>query len=173
MERAGRLDLLRTPRRKNETIIVDGRSIVLRDQKPLHKGNIKLPNGFTFEDFVETLNRRIFFWPGSKLTPIDYGMRHFAHYESDNPVILRIDLDSLVQGNPLLTPHFCRYNSGSPRCSHGKRIPRSPRTFLAATHFVGTPSQVVEITFQSEIRLPLTTEFGRSPGGPWKTLKRD
>lgn len=170
MERAGRLDLLRIPRRKPETITVDGRSIVLRDQRPLHKGNMKLPKGFTFEDFVETLNRRIFFWPGSKLGPIDYGVRHFAHYESDNPVILRIDLDSLVQANPLLAPHFCQYNSGSPRCSNGKKIPRGPQTFLPAGAFNGTPSKVVEVTFGAEIVLPQGTECGTRPKGPWKRL---
>ncbi len=172
MERAGRLDLLRTPRRGPITIIVGGRQIILRDQKPLHKGNVKLPRGFSFEDFVEILNKRIFFWPGSMLRPTDYGIRHFAHYETENPAILRIDLNSLLQTNPSAVPRFCRYNSGSPRCSHGKKIPRSPDTFLTAPHFLGTPSQVVELTFESQIRLPPTTAFGLRPSGPWKTLTK-
>jgi hypothetical protein len=67
MKRAGRTDLLRVRRKGHEVIEVDGQRISLRDQKPLHSGNILFAEGFTFEDFVESLNCRIFFWPGKNL----------------------------------------------------------------------------------------------------------
>jgi hypothetical protein len=167
---AGRLDLLRTPRRSSIAVVVEGRTVVLRDQKPLHKGNIRLPNGFRFEDFVESLNQRIFFWPGGATRPIPHGLRHFEHYKAENPAILRIDLNALLELNPTAVPRFCHYNSGSPRCSHGKKSPRSPRTFLIQSDFGETASKVVEVTFETEIQLPQTTELGSSPRGRWRTL---
>jgi hypothetical protein len=169
---AGRLDLLRTPRRGSISVAVEGRTIVLRDQKPLHKGNIRLPNGFRFEDFVESLNQRLFFWPGDATKPIPHGVRHFEHYKAENPAILRIELNALLELNPTAVPQFCRFNSGSPRCSHGKKSPRSPRTFLTQSEFGETASNVVEVTFESEIHLPRTTELSSSPQGPWRTLNR-
>jgi len=167
---AGRLDLLRTPRRSSIAVVVEGRTIVLRDQKPLHKGNIRLPNGFRFEDFVESLNRRIFFWPGSDKKPISYGIRHFEHYKTENPAILRIGLKALLELNPTAVPRFCRYNSGSPRCSHGVKSPRSPQTFVIESAFSETVSSVVEVTFESELDLPPSTQRSSNPGGPWRPL---
>jgi hypothetical protein len=168
---AGRLDLLCTPRRGSIAVVVEGRTIVLRDQKPLHKGNIRLPNGFRFEDFVESLNQRIFFWPGTSKTAILYGIRHFEHYEHEKPVLLRIKFQSLLDSNPGAVPLFCRFNSGSPRCSYGNRSPRGPNTFVSGDDFRETPSSVVEVTFDRQLTLPADTELGRRPTGPWQRLR--
>jgi hypothetical protein len=170
MERAGRVDLIRTRRQSHERVTVEGRTIVLRDQRPLHKGHARLPRGYTFDDFVESLNRRVFFWPGNMTGPIDYGVRHFLHYEDENPIVLRIEFASLIRTNPSVEPRFCRYNSGSPRCSYGRKSPRGPRTFLTAADFDGSPNHVVEVTFENEIVLPPNTEFGNRPAGPWRSL---
>src|SRR5438045_2237603 len=99
LERAGRTDLMRVPRRQSIRTMVDGRTIVLRDQAPLHKGNMQLPKGHTFEEFVENLNKRIFFWPGTDAGPRDYGLRHFEHYKEEQPIILRMDFESLCGMN--------------------------------------------------------------------------
>jgi hypothetical protein len=170
MERAGRADLIRTRRRGHERVTIESRVIVLRDQSPLHKGNAKLPRGYTFEGFLESLNRRIFFWPGNEAGPIAYGIRHFQHYENENPIMLRMDFESLLRANPLIEPLYCRYNSGSPRCSHGKKSPRGPNTFVSANNFLETPGKVVEVTFDSEILLPRNAESSSRPSGPWRLL---
>lgn len=81
MERSGRVELLRIRRRAHERVDVDNRSILIRDQAPLHKGNVVLEIGFSFDDFVESINRRIFFWPGKAGGPISYGIRHFERYQ--------------------------------------------------------------------------------------------
>jgi len=47
MKCAGSSDLLRTRRQRHEPIEVDAISRSLRDQKPLHAGNIELTGGFT------------------------------------------------------------------------------------------------------------------------------
>lgn len=171
LEKAGRIDLMRTPRRYSVQLTVDNRTIVLRDQRPLYEGKMRLPRGFTFGQFVETLNRRIFFWPGNESGPTDYGKRHFECYKDEKPVILRIDFRSLSHINFSINPLFCRYNSGSPRVTNGNRSPRGPNTFLSAANFYETPSKVVEVTFDSAITLPTDTEFGVHPEGPWKKLR--
>jgi len=62
-------------------------------------------------------------------------------------------------------------NSGSPRRSYGARSPRGPQTFLPAADFDGTPCQVVELTFESELALPAATEVGLCTSGPWRSLE--
>lgn len=170
MERAKQADLIRTLRRGSRQVSVEGRTIVIRDQDKLHRGNTGVPSGYTFEDLIESLNRRIFFWPGASGGPIPYGRRHFERYEQEHPVILRVEFQSVLNANPSASPLYCRYNSGSPRCSDGKKSPRGPNTFLSAIDFHETPSKVVEVTFDTEIMLPPTTQFGAHPSGPWKKL---
>lgn len=168
--RARRSDLLRARRRQHERVVVKNAEVVLRDQAPLHRGNLVLPAGFSFEDFIESLNGRIFFWPGSEAGPISYGVRHFERYQHELPAILRVPTESLIAANPDVGPQCCRYNSGSPRCNDGKPSPRGPNTFVALCDFTGTPSQVVEVTFGSEIGLPSDTTVGSHPLGPWSSL---
>jgi hypothetical protein len=169
-ERAARPDFLRRKRDTHERIRIGRDVIVIRDQAPLHKGNLSLPAGYTFEEFVESLNSRVFFWPGTAPSPISYGIRHFERYKNENPAILRLTFASLLLANTLANATFCRYNSGSPRCSYGARSPRGPQTFVPAAEFEGTPSQVVEVTFASELALPADTEVGSHPSGPWRPL---
>jgi hypothetical protein len=142
--RAGRSDLKRMRRCAHEQITVDNTVISVRDQAPLHEGNLKLPTGYTFEELIESLNSRLFFWPGTAAGPISYGVRHFERYKQERPVIIRTDLQSLLSANPAAEPSYCAYNSGSPRCSNGRKSPRGPDTFLPAAKFAKAPTQVVE-----------------------------
>jgi hypothetical protein len=41
---------------------------------------------------------------------------------------------------------------------------------LLAAEFDGTPSKVVEVTFDTKIQLPANAEIGEHPDGPWKRL---
>lgn len=170
LQQARRNDLLRDRRPQSVAVRIGDAAVWIRDQAPLRKGNIRFSNGFTFEDLIESLNRRIFFWPGVAANPISYGMRHFERYESEKPGVLRIGFQALLDANPGVAARFCRYNSGSPRCSNGNRSPRGPETFLFAQDFHETPSKVVEVTFDTQIRLPQDTQVGETPTGPWKLL---
>jgi hypothetical protein len=171
MQLGGREDLMRTRRPGPERVRVEGTIIVLRDQGPLHSGNARFPKLYGFGDLIESLNKRIFFWPGTQKTAIPHGLRHFEHYKDEDPVLLRVKLESLLGSNPSAIPLFCRFNSGSPRCSYGKKSPRGPNTFLPVRTFSGTPSQVVEVTFDCQLTMPPDAEFGRRPTGPWKLLR--
>lgn len=168
--RAHREDLLRVRRRDSLVVAVNGDDIHVRDQAPLHAGNMRLKVGWKFEDFVHRLNQRVFFWPGGAGGPISYGVRHFGRYADDGPALLRIPTAALLAANVEMPPLFCKFNSGSPRCSMGQPSPRDETTFVAASKATFSASQVVELTFAGSIRLPPETQVGASPSGPWKRL---
>src|SRR5690349_20897884 len=57
---SGRKDLLRVRRRNHEVITIGKDVIRVRDQAPLHQGNVTFPSGYTLGDFIENLNSRVF-----------------------------------------------------------------------------------------------------------------
>jgi hypothetical protein len=154
MRSAGRLDLLRARRKGPAPIEVDGSIITLRDQDPLHAGHILFEGGWVFAQVIESLNRRVFFWPGREAGPIAHGQRHFQRYAGERPAILRVRLRDLVAANPGWPPLLCAYNSGSPRTTAGRKSPRGPRTFLPCEEFPRARGKVVEVTFEEAVALP-------------------
>lgn len=167
---AGRPDVLRKRRREHLPIEVGGQTLWIRDQKPLHAGNIAFAADWTLEDFVEALNRLVFFWPGKASGPNEYGVRHFERYAAEKPVIVRAPTADLFEANPGNQPLFCGFNSGSPRYTGGRASPRGPATFVQAEEFPWGFGRVVELTFRAPVQLPTRTEYGHHPSGPWKTL---
>jgi len=170
MRRARCRDLLRTQRQNHEPIEVSGSTVSLRDQKPLRKGNMELTGGFRFEDFLESLNSRVFFWPGNDEGPRRSGENHFGRYASERPAILRCRFESLMSANPSVEPLFCAYNSGAPRIVNGRKSPRGPNTFLQACDFPRIACKVVEVTFAGKAVLPPGVELGCSLPGPWQSF---
>lgn len=172
MEGSGKADLMRTPRRGPHPVTFAGREIVIRDQDYLYEGKMGLPKGYTFPDFVAHLNKRLFFWPGGEKHPVPSGIRHFERYANEKPVILRIDCKALLAKNSNVIPLFCRFNSGSPRCSppDGRKSTRGPDTFRSAAEFNEPPGRVVEVTFETEIVLPPGSEIASHPKGPWRSF---
>ena len=142
----------------------------VRDQAPLHAGNIDFQSGWCFEDLLADLNRRVYFWAGKDVGPSAYGVRHFQRYRSERPAILRISTAELLHRNEPALPQFCRFNSGSPRCVNGRKSPRGRETFVPAAVAPFRASDVVELTFVEGARLPPGTEIGFTPSGPWKPL---
>lgn len=153
MQRASDSTMLRT-RRSDARLFDDaaGQVASLRDQRPLSEGNVALEDGWTFEDLIEALNRRVFFWPGTDTRPIPHGVRHFRRYLSEEPIVIRVRTAALFELNP--APEFCRYNSGSPRCTGGRKSPRGPDTFASATAIDASVGEVVEVTFEGPVLLP-------------------
>jgi hypothetical protein len=166
----GRDDLQRLRRKTLLALTLEGEEIVVRDQVPLHPGNISLSDGWTFESFVEDLNRRVFFWPGTTAGPIPYGVRHFDRYKDESPAILRIPTQELFEVNKAAEPRFCRFNSGSPRCSNGLRSPRGANTFVSAGGADFSPGRVVEVTFDTTVVLPESAQVCGSSLSDWETL---
>jgi hypothetical protein len=165
---AARYDLLRTRRPESKVVAIDVERIHLRDQGPLYEGNCNLPGAFTFADLVEMLNNFVYFWPGTDAGPIVYGLRHFARYAPrEDVVVLVIPAAALLAANPDCPPHFCKYNSGSPRSNPTSgKPPRGPDTFIPAAHFNLPPSRVIEVVFPQSVRLPLES-VEVSPATRW------
>lgn len=158
-EQAGQRDALRARRKRSDSIVVNGDTVIIRDQQPLHAGNMALSAGVGFEDFVAYLNRHVFFWPGDDDGPIGYGRRHFARYAGEDCHIVKVRTVDLIAANrdtPLLVS---RCNSGSPRWSGGRAAPRGLATFVLAELFEGTAGRVVEVVFRNEVRLPGSTQY--------------
>lgn len=154
MVSAGSSEWLRTRRRGSKVLTVDGETVLLRDQDPLHEGNVALHADWKFGDYLEELNSRVFFWPGGANGPISPGQNHFARYADESPVILRVHAAELFEENGETEPEFARYNTGAPRCNRGLPSPRGPETFRTANVFDGTPSGVVELTYRGKAELP-------------------
>ena len=161
---------VRIQRPEKLAIAVEGSRVLLRDQAPLHEANIEFTEGWTFQRLLEDLNSRVFFWPGSKHRPNDYGVRHFEAYAAENPVMIRVAFESLRKGNLERTPLFTKYNSGSPRYSQGRPSPRGPDTFQFASQCIYPPSKVVEVTFPESVLLPDDTGLANHIAGPWTSL---
>jgi hypothetical protein len=170
LEEAGKERMLRTKRKRSEQLVVGGFAVSLRDQAPLYAGNIQLRHGWTFSDVVEMLNEHVYFWPGDSGSPSRYGVRHYCRYEKEGEelTMLRVAATDLLSANPESHPRFCRYNSGSPRCSGGQRSPRGDDTFQAEADFAGTPSDVVEVVFHRRVRLPPAILYGHLVEGRWQ-----
>lgn len=150
---AGMTPSIRTRRAKGQWIEFGGERVHIRDQAPLHRGNIMFSGGWKFEDLVAHLNDHVFFWPGTASGPIAYGLRHFQRYAGDDTAVLSFDTRAVFAANLKPGPRFCKYNSGSPRCSKGRGSPRGPDTFLDARAFPHNPSEVIEVTFPSIVSL--------------------
>lgn len=170
LRQAKRHAVISAKRPQSIAVTVDRDEVWIRDQRPLHAGNVGLQGGWTFEDLVRTLNDKVFFWPGTSAGPISYGIRHYERYASDGPALLRLSSSRVMAANPTATPLFCRYNSGSPRWSNGVASPRGPRTFVACNDAEFSAAQVVECVFSEEVRLPDFTEVATSFVGPWRPL---
>ncbi|UJW78840.1 DUF7002 family protein [Hydrogenophaga sp. SL48] len=167
LEGAGLSYRASTKRQEHLPIRANGGTTLIRDQKPLIKGAIEFEEGWNMARFVEHINEHVFFWPGQSSGPIDHGLNHFKRYRDEGPVILRLPTASLIAMNL----KFSRYNSGAPRCSGGKYSPRGGSTYLPASEFPGTPSEIVEVVSVQACPLPSSVEVSYSPEGPWRPLR--
>ena len=144
----------------------------------LHRGVVKAGYGlfdlaefgFALPQFIELLNARVYFWPGNSERLREYGMNHYKRYAHENPVLLRVSTQQLIEAPDNPSVEFCKYNSGSPRCSHGQRIPRGRATFASETTAGFSAGEVVEVTFAGRVHLPDTFEVGTIVEECWKPL---
>lgn len=147
-------------------------AVWLQTQNPLHRGNIAFEDDYTYESFLELLNSKVFFWPGrNEHGPIDYGIRHKqGNSWPCQPTMLRVPTAALISPQTPGLAQFCPYNSGSPRCSGGKKSPRGLRTFLPAQKFERNAGDVVEVVFDHTVDLPDSTVFRDEAHSTWVPL---
>jgi hypothetical protein len=170
LNEAGRLDLTSFHRKSAMTVNIDRDRVIIRDQLPLHIGNIEFVEGWTFHQLVGHLNRHVFFWSGWEAKAIEHCIRHFEHYAGERPVIFRAPFVSVVKANLPRHPLFCKYNSGSPRMVGGQRSPRGAGTFARAQACAFSAGEVVEVVYRDAVVLPANIEWAQKPSGPWIRL---
>lgn len=164
------------PERRMVTVplTVGGSPVRVRDQAHLYEEHIEFQGGWNMQRLLQELNRRVFFW--ADVGP--YAINHLERYRHEEPpsVILRIPSYDLFHHYRLLpdanrepVPHFCIFNSGSPRTVNGRASPRGPTTFVTAPDALFSPGMVAEVTFQNEVVLPRSTRVATAyddPGVP-------
>lgn len=165
--------LLRDRRPKTVPINVGKRKVDIRDQKPLFERNILLQQGLSFQDFIDELNGRVFFWAGGPDGPVESGVNHFERYRKEESTIyvIRAPLQALIDANRSRALFVTRCNSGSPRFNQGRPAPRGRDTFqtLPAAEF--TSGKVIELSYVESADLPIGTEWATSLEGTWKLLE--
>ena len=164
---AKRPELVRDHRPRSIYVQIGRERIQLRDQAPLKRGNVSLTPAWHWGDVLELLNGRVFFWPGTATGPISSGVRHFQRYAKDDVAILRVPTSDLLRANPATPPEFCRWNSGAPRWSRGRRPVRDANTFVRAEWASYTAAAVVEITFPRAAILPPSTRVAGAAMARW------
>ena len=98
--KSGQNQLFNQRRENPEIITIQGDQVSIRDQAPLHQGHIAFEEGWNLPRFIELLNQRVFFWPGTPNGQIDYGKRHFNQYATEQSAVIRIRAQSLIEANP-------------------------------------------------------------------------
>jgi hypothetical protein len=167
----GRIMPRLTPRLQHLQVERDGQWIWIRDQQPLHEGNIAFEEGWDMPRFLDHIGAHVFFWPGTAGGPVKAGLSHFAQYAKKERLgLLRIPTIELLGENAGLTPLFSRFNSGAPRWNRGQKGPRGASTFVPASDSSCLPGEVVELVFPGPVRLPRTAEGASSYAGPWTPL---
>ena len=165
-----RADELRSPRQHHVALPTPTGRIVVRDQRALHEGNIELPHGSTFGDYVAYLNGLVFFWPGSA-SGSSRLVALLGSSGGEHDVALRAPAASVLAANAGRVPLFSRWNSGAPRQSMGHRARRKVGLHVPAEQYPGPVATVVEVAFHGEVTLPADTQVAADPSGPWRDLE--
>jgi len=127
--------------------------VYLRDQAPLHPGNVRLTGGWTFADLVEELNNHVFFWPAGRGGPSVYAKRLEAKYAGQGQVAMCFRSENLIRLNRSRF-RVCSCNSGAPRCNpHVGKADRGPATLAKPADYPGTPGTVIEAAFRGDVTI--------------------
>ncbi len=147
-------------RRPEAVVIGAGRNrVYVRDQAPLHPGNVRLAGKWAFADLVEELNEHVFFWPAGRRGPNTYGKRLEDKYAGQDQVVMCFGSENLIRLN-LARLRVCACNSGAPRCNpHVGKAERGPATLAKPAAYLGTPGTVIEVAFRGEVKIADSLEW--------------
>ena len=163
--------LITNRRKSSVTLEVDGETVVIRDNRPLRPGSVRLQGGWALSDLLLELNSRVFLWPGREQGPIDRGRSHFERYATEGAVFaIKVPTLSLVAANHDRELWVTRCNSGSARHHGGQPVPRGPATFQLTSEAPFRASQVIEFSYLGEAELPPDAQWSTSLDGPWNAL---
>lgn len=145
--------------------------VSVRDHKPLRPGSVRLLDCATLDDYIDELNRRVFFWLGNACGPNRRGQDHAASCARGGEVFtLRAPLRSLLAANAKNPPFLARCNSGAARHHNGQPATRGPSTFRLLADADFRASAAIELSFVGSAVLPADSEYSSHTGGPWELL---
>lgn len=158
--------------RRDEEVIVElsSFSVVIRSQQPLDPTCLELDGGWTLSRYVQALNSRVFFWPGTETGPVEDGARMVERQKGMGAAILRVPTLSLFRLNRHLPPSFSPHNTGAAWCEEGGKSRRGDNSFLLCDQFEGSGVSVAEVSFEGTIELPPDTLVALSLNGPYLEL---
>lgn len=159
---------LRRRRPDHVTIEIEGREVMIRDQRPISEKALAkcLDGDLQPADYYELLNHRVFLWPTLKRLA-----RHYDRYKSEEPVLLRFSTREILALNP--RAEFSRLNSGATRANSylGGIAPRRGReTFQTAEACDCGISAIAEVTIPRSCVLPERFHSADDPDGPWSSI---
>ena len=167
---SNRANMARLRRNEDVTACLGTFSIVIRCQRPLDPDCLELDSGWTLADYVETLNRRVFFWPGTEIGPTSDGER-MALLEGEAGVMLRMPTSSLLDFNRHVLPIFSPHNTGAAWLENKKKSHRGDRSFLLCEQYIESADTIVEVSFEGAINLPYDTSVAPCLEGPWVPME--
>jgi hypothetical protein len=158
-------EFLRIRRPEHSIVNVNGKSVYIRDQRPLNKA---LENCLTHSwkpaQFIYHLNSRVFMWPNLKRL-----WTHYGRYVNENPIIFRFDTSVILELND--QAELSDINSGATRPSGalgGKAAARGKNTFKKIEDCDYRIGKVAEVTFPGFCVLPANFKIGNTPEGRWR-----
>ncbi|MFK8015712.1 MAG: hypothetical protein AB8G17_09760 [Gammaproteobacteria bacterium] len=152
---------------------IDGKTVILRDNRPLLPGSLALPDGWSLADWLRELNSWVFLWPGDSERPIGRGRSHYARYAAQSDVIvLRLPLVDLTSTNPDNPLYLTSCNSGAARHHNGRPATRGPRIFQTPSSACFAARDSVEVTFRDSIRIPDGATWATNLDGPWRGFRQ-
>lgn len=158
-------------RRENDvTVQFAGFPIVIRSQQPLNSECLELDSEWTLFDYVQALNRRVYFWPGTETGLLEDGKKLILSQKTKGSAILRIPTSSLFTINGHVPSFFSPHNTGAAWCEDGKKSHRGSGSFLSCDQFKEDATNVVEAGFEGTTKLPSDTLAALSLRGPWERI---
>jgi len=143
----------------SEVLLFQNFLVKLGDQHPLQVGHIHWQGGWNLTTLLESLDNRVFFFPG-KDEQLPEACENFVRRKSSRGIqmkILRMPTSAVMDASDASRFEFCKYNSGAPRTTLGNKSPRGPDTFVHATKAPFRISEVYEVTVFGSVKIPKTT----------------
>lgn len=170
LKRAGLEEIGKTRRENEVKVKIEGLRVVIRSQLPLNPECLELDSGWTLFDYVQALNKRVYFWPGTISGPVEDGRKMALRQNDKGTVILRIPTASLFKSNVHVPFFFSSHNTGAAWIENGKKSRRGKDSFLSCVQFKEDAAEVNEAGFEGTTDLPKDTFVSLSFGGPWRLL---